>query len=726
MKKYITIYIFILLTIKALAAPEGDYGKVPLFFRKIESPSTEKADSIMKLVISSAIRYENLLSSYETEIYIKGRAEILKSNALIRFGNLLFPVNRRNKDMVFEIVSHSRFDAPNTYFHEFEAINGSSIPNSKKQQEVLNFLNLNVYSSTAYNDGILMPVAKNAFTHYNFNLESTEEVDGFKIYKIRFLPKQWSQKLVSGDLYIMDKWWTIDKIDLNGRYSFAEFNLVMNFSRDYQKFILPETADLFLRYKALGNTVVSTYHTNFNFKSVEWRETERPKRRHEKLDLSRYYRLSSDTVPIIQDSAYWVTKRDIPLTAEEAQLYTIKKEETNAMADTSEAMKYLRFTEKLTNTVHMDFNTTRIRYSGLLNPFQLGYSGRNGVTYRQRFRISKTFADDRQLRFRPEAGYVFKRKEFFFKLGADWEYLPERRGALSLTAGNDNNNYSSEIMNDINEMLQDSTFTFDDLNLKYFRHYFIEVRNNIEITNGFEVSAALSYHRRLAVKDKNNKNVNDDDIVDRINDRYNDFISTIGFSYTPRQYYRMDGRRKEYVYSYFPTFTIEFGKSIPKVFGSTGNYERIEADLHQSINIGLLRRINYRISGGLYTRQKSTYFADFRYFRRRYFPETWNDHIGGVFNTLKSEWYNASDKYVQGHFMYQSPFIISKLFKRRTSKHILSERFYYSHLWTPVLPSYSEIGYGLGNHIFNIAIFAGFEKHEYQSLGFKFAFELFQ
>ncbi|MCD7712805.1 MAG: hypothetical protein LUJ25_08945, partial [Firmicutes bacterium] len=85
----------------------------------------------MKLVISSAIRYENLLSSYETEIYIKGRAEILKSNALIRFGNLLFPVNRRNKDMVFEIVSHSRFDAPNTYFHEFEAINGSSIPNSK-------------------------------------------------------------------------------------------------------------------------------------------------------------------------------------------------------------------------------------------------------------------------------------------------------------------------------------------------------------------------------------------------------------------------------------------------------------------------------------------------------------------------------------------------------------------------------------------------------------------
>lgn len=680
----------------------------------------------MKLVIASAIRYENLLSSYETEIYIKGRSEILKSNFLLRFGHNLFPVNRRNKDMVFEIVSHSRLDSPHTFFHDFEAINGSSIPNSKKQEEVLQFLNLNVYSSTAYNDGILMPVTKNAFKYYNFNLESVEETEGFKIYKIRFLPKQWSQNLVSGDLYIIDKWWTIDKIDLNGRYAFAEFNLVMDFSRDYQKFILPEKADLFLRYKVLGNTVVSTYHTNFNFKAVEWRETERPKRRHENLDLSRYYRLSADTVPIIQDSTYWAGKRDIPLTPEEENLYEVKRKEINAQADTSEAMKYLKFTEKLTNTVHMNYHTTHIRYSGFLNPFQLGYSGRNGIIYRQRVRISKTFDNDRQIRFRPEAGYVFKRKELFFKLGADWEYLPEKRGILSLNAGNDNNNYSSEIMNDIIDMVNDSTFNFENLNFKYFRHYFVEVKNNIEVMNGFEVTAALSYHRRLAVKDKNKDGTNDEEIVDWINERYNDFIPTIGFSYTPRQYYRMDGKRKEYVYSYFPTFTIEFGRSIPGVLGSTGNFERIEADLHQSINVGLLRRINYRISGGLYTRQKSTYFADFRYFRRRYFPETWGDQIGGVFNTLKSEWYNASDKYIQGHFMYQSPFLLPKLFKKNTSKHILSERFYYSHLWTPVLPSYSEVGYGVGNHIFNVGIFAGFEKYEFQNISFKFAFELFQ
>ena len=156
--------------------------------------------------------------------------------------------------------------------------------------------------------------------------------------------------------------------------------------------------------------------------------------------------------------------------------------------------------------------------------------------------------------------------------------------------------------------------------------------------------------------------------------------------------------------------------------------------MHQSLMLGLCRRLIYHISAGLYTQQKSTYFADFRYFTRRNFPDTWDDQIGGVFNLLKGEWFNASDKYIQAHFMYESPFVLFKIlrinstkkFMQTASRYILSERFYLSQLWTPVLPSYTEVGYGIGNHIFNIGIFAGFDRWHYQSMGFKFAFELFQ
>ena len=68
--------------------------------------------------------------------------------------------------------------------------------------------------------------------------------------------------------------------------------------------------------------------------------------------------------------------------------------------------------------------------------------------------------------------------------------------------------------------------------------------------------------------------------------------------------------------------------------------------------------------------------------------------MGGRFHLLKREWYNASDKYAQAHFMYESPFILLHPFKKGISKYVLSERFYFGQLWTPVLNSYTEIGYG--------------------------------
>ena len=144
----------------------------------------------MHLVIEKAAQYQNTVSKYEAEIYIKGRTEILKQNMLIRLAHHIFPIDRKNKDMLFEMVSQSKFNAPQNYLHDLKAVNGNSIPNGKKQQEALAFLNLNVYSPTAYDDAIFMPIASNAFKFYTFNLEGLETINGLTIYKIRFLPKQ--------------------------------------------------------------------------------------------------------------------------------------------------------------------------------------------------------------------------------------------------------------------------------------------------------------------------------------------------------------------------------------------------------------------------------------------------------------------------------------------------------------------------------------------------------
>ena len=73
-----------------------------------------------------------------------------------------------------------------------------------------------------------------------------------------------------------------------------------------------------------------------------------------------------------------------------------------------------------------------------------------------------------------------------------------------------------------------------------------------------------------------------------------------------------------------------------------------------------MRNIYYRFGFGMFTNQKEMYFVDFNNFTRSNLPEGWNDEIGGVFQLLDRRWYNASRKYIRGHFTYEAPFLLLK------------------------------------------------------------------
>ena len=678
------------------------------------------ADSIMRKVIANAAGYENLVSEYEAEVYIKGYSEVLKSNFLLRFAPSILPVDRRHKQVIYELVSDLKYTAPNHFVHKFEAVNGNIMPNKDRQNEILNFLNINIYAPTAYNDEIILPLAKDAFKVYRFTLTAVQDTGGYKIYKIRFDPRQWSQKLMCGYLYVLDGLWSVDKIDANGRLDFAEFNVVMDFGRTFNHYFLLQKLDVFLRYKVLGNTIVTNYTSSFDYKNVKWRQPDE-KIKHT-YDLSSYYSIASDTIPIVRDTAYWNLKRIEPLSEVEKETYAkVQKEEIK-----EDSVSYLKMTEKLVSTMNFNYKSARMKYSGILNPFKLGYSGSDGITYKQQLRLSKTFEDDRTIRFRPEVGFVFKRKEVFYKIHTEWLYSPKRMGYLSLLLANGNQGYSSEVTDQIKDMVRESTFSFESLNITYYRDYYVELRNEIEVLNGLSIGVGLSYHFRKPAHPMDPNQVGGE-ISSLLNKNYGDFVPILNIKYTPGQYYRMDGNRKEYVRSKFPTLEFEYARGIPHIMGSKGNYERLELDIQQKIRFGMLRCLNYHIGGGFFTSQKSVYFANFAFFARRNFPDSWDDEIGGVFQLLGRDWYNAAASYAQAHIMYESPFVLLQLLKKDiATKYVFSERIYFSQLYSPVLPSYTELGYGIGNHLFNIGAFISFEKTKYHSVGVKFAFELFQ
>ena len=156
--------------------------------------------------------------------------------------------------------------------------------------------------------------------------------------------------------------------------------------------------------------------------------------------------------------------------------------------------------------------------------------------------------------------------------------------------------------------------------------------------------------------------------------------------------------------------------------GSTSEYNRVELDISQNIPIGLMNSLQYHVGAGMFVNQKTEYFADFVYFSKNNFPENWDDGLGGNFNILSRDLYNASDSYIQAHIMFETPFLILKNI-RFISDFADKERIYLSTLYTPQIISYTELGYGIGNRFFNAGLFTSFHKTKFRQVGVRAAFE---
>lgn len=674
----------------------------------------------MRQVIRLAPRYQQAIQHYQADTYIKGYTYTPKRNRMIRYMHWLTPVDKHPDNQLFELDAQSNYQAPNHYQNRIKAFQTSRLSEGSHYQELFAFINMNIYAPTIYDKEIITPLSPEADKYYAFRLEGSELVEGRLLHRIRFTPRKWSQKLLSGELQVVDSLWTVDRILMKGRASLEDFEIDMRFSREESQQLLPVQADLRMQFEAFGNQIITELHAALRYQEVIY-NTSFEEGDHLSLDETRYYTVAGDSLRLITDSSYWASRRDKPLSTTEQALYN--ETPTIEQIDSSLINHYAQLGQRLTSTVNRDYKSVRMQYSGLFNPLQLSYGSEHGVTYKQELRLSHTYARDRQLRFHPEVGILFRSKQLRIKATTDWEYKPERRGMLRLTLANDNQEFPSEVIQLISEKLQLTEkvkdFNFKELDLPYYHHYYADLSNQIELFNGLTFFGGIAYHLRTPVQKER-----EGTLIKLKN--ANDFEPFIGLTYTPRQHYWMDGYRKEYLYSAFPTFRLELGKGIYGVMGSHSDYWRLETGLNQTLRLGLSERLSYNFSSGFYFETRYNYFANFRYFAKQYFPEPWRDRFGGIFHLLSSDWYYASERYVQAHCMYEAPFILLHFIKPRTHRYIVSERFYLSQLWTPVKPNHTEMGYGVGNDLLNVALFLGLDKFKYQGAGLKLSLELFR
>lgn len=701
----------------------------------ITDPNIRKADSIMTLVIKFASLYESLVTDYRAELYVKGKMHVRKRNQIARFVPSMFRPKKGIRDYIYETYSELHYTAPNIYDRKLTATYGTIDRFRGFGTPITDFFYANIYSTSILNNKLISPLSGNGKEYYTYHIDSVFKENGYKNYVIGFQPRNKSYQLVEGYMVVSDNVWSVREMKYEGRSEYLRFenHIIMGKVGEDNEFV-PSSYNLVVRFSFIGNVIDGEYSAVFDYKDIKLEERrQRPEfPRKDKYNLTESYNLQTDTVSHHTDSAYFATLRPTPLTETEEKIYkdfALRRDTTtrNQKPKTPTQIFWGQMGDMFLDSYTLNVSDAGvIKGSPLINPFLMSYSGSDGFSYKQEFKYNQLFKGDRLLRVVPRIGYNFKRSEFYWSVNSDFEYWPRKRASFLLNVGNGNRIYSSDVLDDLKE-IPDSIFDFNQLNLVYFRDFFVNFRHRLEIVNGLNLDVGVVMHKRTAV-DKPDPTIpelpSDPETADKVRDKYISFAPRIRLEWTPGQYYYMHGDRKINLHSDFPTLSVDWERGIKGILGSTGQYERLELDLQHSIPLGLMRSFHYRVGVGAFTNQEQLYFVDFANFAKNNLPNGWNDEIGGVFQILDRRWYNSSREYARANITYEAPFLLMPRLMRYT-RNILNERLYIGALLVPHLNPYLEIGYGIGTHIFDAGIFVSNINGKLSQVGFKFTFELF-
>ena len=701
-------------------------------------------DSILQNLFQFSPFYSRIVDEYKADLYMKGKVKVHKTNKLVKYIPSMFRLEEGVKDYLIESLSEMHYTAPDIYNRKVKAVSSTFPRNKGELTDITDFLHMNIYSSSIMGDKLLSPLDKESAKYYTYILDSIADQDDGRKYKIQVIPKFQGTQLVSGYLWVSDEVWTIREVYFEGQFDMIDFKLRNVMGENGDDEFLPVRLNLDIDFKFMGNHIEMSADAWVRYNKIRFyaggkRRKSQKKHSH---DLTEFYELTMDSTQLLSGKEAMDTIRPLPLTSEEYALYQnqmFRKDKSewivNAPADVNPTKKSAEFWGHLGDVLVSSYNLNlagfgSVKCSPLLNPMMLDYSHSRGVSYRQRFKYNRLFPNGQLLRIVPQVGYNFTKNELYVKGNMEYQYLPKLMGGIEASAGNGNRIYSSVVLDQL-ASVPDSTFNFKDMHLDYFQDVYFNFFHNIEPVNGLFIKAGVTMHWRHLM-DKTQFQLNDflshagggylHDMT--IRSEYNSFAPRIRVEWTPGMYYYMNGNRKMNIGSSMPTFILDYERGLKGVFGSNDEHERVEFDVQHKLQLNQIRSLSYRAGFGLFTKMDNIYFVDFANFKRSNLPEGWNDEIGGTFQLLDRRWYNSSRQYWRGHVVYESPFILLRPLNRLLGM-VKQERLYGGLLFMPHLNPYVELGYGIGTHVFDAGVFVSSINGQFDTVGFKFTFELF-
>lgn len=461
------------------------------------------------------------------------------------------------------------------------------------------------------------------------------------------------------------------------------------------------------------------------------------------LNLTDNYKIIVDSAAKKRDSLYWVSVRPVPLMKDEVASYklrdSLKLEQT--LPDSLKKKKGVGRTMLglLTWNSHKIDSTLKFYHGGFFDISALQFNTVDGWRYKQTIGIQKQFKDTTRLSVSIDGEYAFSRKKFMFDISANYNYLPEKQGNISVSGGVKSADFNYETGLGYFDNTMSSIF-FRKNFINFYEDRYIRANHTIEIANGLISNVGLSYSSRRELHNTSdysffyhnsrefrpnipiqNPYVAADNALVA---NHKAAIISVRLTYTPQMYYRKYGRSKYNVRSDYPTFSLIWRKGIPNVFSSQSNFDQLEASVSQRFNLGVMTSFRYNVTGGWFPNNNQMHFRDFKNFNIKEFDFLFSS-FDRSYNVLPTYMPGTNEWYISASASYTVPYLLLKNLPVLNRTMVL-ENLYVSYLNVPQLKNYVELGYGLTNIwlVGGLGAFVGFDNFNYYNWGFKVSLNL--
>jgi hypothetical protein len=230
------------------------------------TPNMENpAYAIMRRAIGMAPYYQNQVSSFKAEVYLKGSMKIKKLAWIVRKMADKDELPKIGVVYLSESLNNVAFTAPNTFKQEVKYVR-SNFPNSDGD-DPMGFINANFYEPKV--GEIILPLAPYAFNHYIFKYEGCKLEGDVMVNKIKVTPRRKSKQLVEGYIYIADNFWNLHGLDLTVENLVGTIHMRQNFAEVDKNIWLPISHYFEIAGKFMGNEGDVKYTASVKYKEVK-------------------------------------------------------------------------------------------------------------------------------------------------------------------------------------------------------------------------------------------------------------------------------------------------------------------------------------------------------------------------------------------------------------------------------------------------------------------------